>query len=127
MTCYRIYLLCPIQALLNQNILNDKCLKLLSRQNNGYLRSTKEINGSILHILDFCDKDASEFLWQLPYPFTVLFITYRDSEILLFSHRIFQKKIVCSSRNLYDKAAYWSAKSLEKHLGLSKLEEEAFF
>lgn len=126
MVCYRIYLLCPIHKREKANILNEKCLTLLVKQNGGYLREIRESSGSNVIILDICDKDASDFLWQLPYPFTVLFVLLRTTEQLLFAHRVFGFKLACRSRVLDDKAVYWSAKALEKHLGDIKIELEDY-
>ncbi len=126
MTCYRIFLLCPIHKNESRNTLNMKCLSILIKQNNGYLREIRESSGSNIIVVDICEKDASEFLWKLPFPFTTLFVTFRESEVLLFSHRVFGMNIPCRSRILDDKAVYWAAKALEKHLGDVKIELEDY-
>jgi hypothetical protein len=126
MVCYRIFLLCPIYELENQNTLNFKCIDVLTRQNGGYLREMRQSHESYIYILDICDRDASEFLWQLPHPFTVLFVFYRDNQQVLFAHRVFQLRILCRSRIYDDKAVFWSAKALEKHLGDVKIDTKAY-
>jgi hypothetical protein len=126
MTCYRIYLLYPLHRIEKRNALNMKCLSILIKQNNGLLRDSRESNGSQVLVVDICDKDASEFLWHLPYPFTSLFVLFRESNQVLFSHRVFGLHIPCRSRILDDKAVYWAAKSLEKHLGEVKIELEDY-
>ncbi len=126
MVCYRIFLLCPLFAIENRNTLNDKCLKLLVKQNNGYLIEIRESHGSNIIVLDICDKDASHFMWHLPFPFTVLFVVVRNTNALLFSHRIFKFKVPCISRDSIVKGVYWSAKSLENHLGNVKIEIEDY-
>ena len=126
MTCYRVYLLCPVHEVEKRNTLNMKCLSLLAKQNGGYIREERETNGSYVYVIDICDSDAGDFLWHLPSPFTTLFVTYRDTQQLLFSHRVFGMKIPCRSRILDDKAVYWAAKSLEKHLGPVKIELEDY-
>lgn len=126
MVCYRIYLLCPVHERENRNILNDKCLKLLIRQNCGYLFEMRETNGSQVIVVDICDSDASDFLWHLPYPFTVLFVVLRSSKQLLFSHRVFEWKRPCHSRLPNDKGVYWAAKAIEKHLGNVKIDIEDY-
>lgn len=82
----------------------------------------RESNGSYVVILDICDSDASDFLWHLPSPFTVLFVVIRNSKQILFAHRVFQWKLPCISRIPSDKAVYWSAKSLENHLETVKID-----
>jgi hypothetical protein len=126
MTCYRLFLLCPVHVMERRNALNLKCLTLLAKQNGGYIREMRESNGSNVIVMDICDSDASDFLWHLPSPFTALFVIYRESQQLLFAHRVFGLKIPCRSRILDDKAVYWSAKSLENHLADVKIELEDY-
>ena len=122
MTCYRIYLLCPIHTRAGRNNLNKKYLDILIKQNAGYLVEVRESNGSNIIVLDICDNDAGNFLWKLPSPFTVLFVVFRQTQQLLFAHRVFGFHLPCRSRILHDKSVYWSAKSLENHLGTSKID-----
>lgn len=126
MTCYRIYLVCPMNARANTNILNQKCITVLVRQNGGGLVEMRETNGSTVSVVDICDTDASSLLWNLPYPFTVLFVVIRKSSEVLFAHRVFKWNIICRSRMLSDKGVYWAAKSLENHLGNVKIDRDDY-
>ena len=117
MTCFSIVVCLPSDfTRRSQQAMNEKRMRILLRTRNPEYFHTSREDG-LEYKVALCDRDAVQFLNDLPPPFYVKQITYQyGGRALLFSNRWLEsaQNPDVPPRSFIEKDVYWAAKATER-------------
>lgn len=117
MTCFSILVSLPSDlSRPSQLAMNEKRMRILLRTRNPEYFHASKGNG-LEYKVALCDRDAVQFLNDLPPPFFVKEIRYQyDSKELLFSNRWLEsaRNPDVKPQSYMEKDVYWAAKATER-------------
>ncbi len=117
MPCFRIHFVCPEFEQNRRNISNDRHVALLAHQYATKLGKIGRSDGLVSYFTTLCEREAADFLRDLPSPFFVDAIVNTVTEEFLYKNpKLYERYRNRLPRVFYEKEIFWNARQMERFM-----------
>jgi hypothetical protein len=117
MPCFRIHFVCPEFEQNRRNISNDRHVALLIHQYAAKLGKIGRSDGFVSYFTTLCEREAADFLRDLPPPFFVDAIVNTITEDYLYKNpKLYERYRNRLPQIKYEKEIFWNARQMERFM-----------